>query len=204
MRSKGAIAIAVLVVVLGFVGCGATSSYNSLVQSDEQVQEAWSNLQAAYQRRADLIPNLVETVKGAADFEQETLTAVTEARAKATSIQVDAGDLDNPQKLQQFQQAQSALGKSLGRLLAVSENYPKLQATQRFSDLQAQLEGTENRITVARRDYNNTVRQYNTQVRSFPTVIFAGLMGFEPKTPFEAETGADQAPDVDFGGDSGG
>ena len=203
MRSKGAIAIAVLVVVLGFVGCGATSSYNSLVQSDEQVQEAWSNLQAAYQRRADLIPNLVETVKGAADFEQETLTAVTEARAKATSIQVDAGDLDNPQKLQQFQQAQSALGKSLGRLLAVSENYPKLQATQRFSDLQAQLEGTENRITVARRDYNNTVRQYNTQVRSFPTVIFAGLMGFEPKTPFEAETGADQAPDVDFG-DSGG
>ena len=203
MRSKGAIAIAVLVVVLGFVGCGATSSYNSLVQTDEQVQEAWSNLQAAYQRRADLIPNLVETVKGAADFEQETLTAVTEARAKATSIQVDAGDLDNPQKLQQFQQAQSALGKSLGRLLAVSENYPKLQATQRFSDLQAQLEGTENRITVARRDYNNTVRQYNTQVRSFPTVIFAGLMGFEPKTPFEAETGADQAPDVDFG-DSGG
>ncbi|PSQ69145.1 MAG: LemA family protein [Bacteroidetes bacterium QH_1_64_81] len=203
MRSKGAIAIAVLVVVLGFVGCGATSSYNSLVQSDEQVQEAWSNLQAAYQRRADLIPNLVETVKGAADFEQETLTAVTEARAKATSIQVDAGDLDNPQKLQQFQQAQSALGKSLGRLLAVSENYPKLQATQRFSDLQSQLEGTENRITVARRDYNNTVRQYNTQVRSFPTVIFAGLMGFEPKTPFEAETGADQAPDVDFGGDSG-
>ena len=202
MRSKGAIAIAVLVVVLGFVGCGATSSYNSLVQSDEQVQEAWSNLQAAYQRRADLIPNLVETVKGAADFEQETLTAVTEARAKATSIQVDAGDLDNPQKLQQFQQAQSALGKSLGRLLAVSENYPKLQATQRFSDLQAQLEGTENRITVARRDYNNTVRQYNTQVRSFPTVIFAGLMGFEPKTPFEAETGADQAPDVDFGDDS--
>jgi len=202
MRSKGAITLAVLVVILGFVGCGATSSYNSLVQTDEQVREAWSNLQAAYQRRADLIPNLVETVQGAADFEQETLTSVTEARAKATSVQVDAGDLDDPQKIQQFQQAQSALGKSLGRLLAVSENYPKLQATQRFSDLQAQLEGTENRITVARRDYNNTVRQYNTQVRSFPTVIFAGLMGFEPKTPFEAETGADQAPDVDFGDDS--
>jgi len=202
MRSKGAITLAVLVLILGFVGCGATSSYNSLVQTDEQVREAWSNLQAAYQRRADLIPNLVETVQGAADFEQETLTSVTEARAKATSVQVDAGDLDDPQKIQQFQQAQSALGKSLGRLLAVSENYPKLQATQRFSDLQAQLEGTENRITVARRDYNNTVRQYNTQVRSFPTVIFAGLMGFEPKTPFEAETGADQAPDVDFGDDS--
>ena len=202
MRSKGAITLVVLVVLLGFVGCGATSSYNSLVQSDEQVQQAWADVQAAYQRRADLIPNLVETVKGAADFEKETLQAVTEARAKATSIQVSAEDLDNPQQLQQFQQAQSALGQSLGRLLAVSENYPKLQATQAFSDLQAQLEGTENRITVARRDYNNTVRQYNTQVRSFPTVIFAGLMGFEPKTPFEAETGADQAPDVDFGDDS--
>ena len=199
MRSKGAITLAVLVVALGFVGCGATSSYNSLVQGDEQVREAWSNLQAAYQRRADLIPNLVETVQGAADFEQETLTSVTEARAKATSIQVSADDLENPQQLRQFQEAQSALGKSLGRLLAVSENYPELRATQNFSDLQAQLEGTENRITVARRDYNNSVRQYNTQVRSFPTVIFAGLMGFESKTPFEAETGADQAPDVNFG-----
>ncbi|WP_103019217.1 LemA family protein [Salinibacter altiplanensis] len=199
MRSKGAITLAVLVVVLGFVGCGATSSYNRLVQNDERVREAWSNLQTTYQRRADLIPNLVETVQGAADFEQETLTSVTEARAKATSIQVSADDLDNPQQLRQFQEAQSALGKSLGRLLAVSENYPKLRATQNFSDLQAQLEGTENRITVARRDYNSSVRQYNTRVRSFPTVIFAGLMGFQPKTPFEAETGADQAPDVNFG-----
>ena len=199
MRSKGAIALVVLVLVLGVVGCGATSTYNSLVQEDEQVQQSWANVQAAYQRRADLIPNLVETVKGAADFEQETLTAVTEARAKATSIQVSAEDLENPQRLQQFQQAQSALGQSLGRLLAVSENYPELRATQNFSDLQAQLEGTENRITVARRDYNNAVRQYNTQVRSFPTVIFAGLMGFEQKASFEAEQGAEQAPDVDFG-----
>lgn len=199
MRSKGAITLVVLVLVLGFVGCGATSTYNSLVQSDEQVQQAWADLQAAYQRRADLIPNLVETVKGAADFEQETLQAVTEARAKATSIQINPEDLDNPQQLQQFQQAQSALGKSLGRLLAVSENYPKLQATQAFSDLQAQLEGTENRITVARRDYNNAVRQYNTQVRSFPTVLFASVMGFQQKASFEAETGAEQAPGVDFG-----
>ena len=199
MRSKGAITLVVLVVVLGFVGCGATSSYNSLVQSDEQVQQAWANVQATYQRRADLIPNLVETVKGAADFEQETLTAVTEARAKATSIQVTPEDLENPQQLQQYQQAQSALGQSLGRLLAVSENYPQLQATQSFSDLQAQLEGTENRITVARRDYNNAVRQYNTQVRSFPTVLFASLMGFDQKASFEAEQGAEQAPDVNFG-----
>jgi Uncharacterized conserved protein len=198
MRSRGTITLVILVVLLGFVGCGATSSYNSLVESDEQVKQAWSNLQAQYQRRADLIPNLVETVQGAADFEKETLQSVTEARAKATSVQVSAEDVDSPQKIQQFQQAQSALGKSLGRLLAVSENYPKLQATQAFSDLQAQLEGTENRITVARRDYNGAVRQYNTQVRSFPTVIFASMMGFSSKTPFEAETGADQAPDVSF------
>lgn len=198
MRSKGAIASVVLVLLLGAVGCGATSSYNSLVESDEQVRTAWSNLQAQYQRRADLIPNLVQTVQGAADFEQETLQSVTEARAKATSVQISPDDLDNPQQLQQYQQAQSALGKSLGRLLAVSENYPELRATQSFSDLQAQLEGTENRIAVARRDYNGTVRSYNTQVRSFPTVVFAGLMGFNPKEPFEAETGADQVPDVNF------
>jgi LemA protein len=198
MRSKGTIALVIFVVLLGFVGCGATNSYNSLVQSDEQVKQSWANLQAQYQRRADLIPNLVETVKGAADFEQETLQSVTEARAKATSIQVSAEDLNDPQKIQQFQQAQSALGQSLGRLLAVSENYPKLQATQAFSDLQAQLEGTENRITVARRDYNAAVRQYNTKVRSFPTMLFAGVMGFPPKTPFEAEAGAQDAPDVNF------
>jgi len=198
MRSKGTIALVVLVVLLGLAGCGATSSYNSLVQSEEQVQTAWSNLQAQYQRRADLIPNLVETVQGAADFEKETLQAVTEARAKATSIQVRPEDLDDPQKLQQFQQAQSALGRSLGRLLAVSENYPKLQATQAFSDLQAQLEGTENRITVARRDFNQAVQQYNTKVRSFPTVLFAGIMGFQPRSAFEAEAGAEQAPDVSF------
>jgi len=198
MRSKGVITLVVLVLFLGVVGCGASRSYNSLVQSDEQVKTAWANLQAQYQRRADLIPNLVETVKGAADFEKGTLQAVTEARAKATSIQVRPEDLDNPQKLQQFQQAQSALGQSLGRLLAVSENYPKLQATQAFSDLQAQLEGTENRITVARRDYNRAVRDHNTQVRTFPTVLFAGVMGFNPRTPFEAEAGAEEAPDVSF------
>ena len=198
MRSKGTIILVILVVLLGLGGCGAANSYNTLVQSDEQVSTAWSNLQAQYQRRADLIPNLVETVQGAADFEKETLQAVTEARAKATSIQVSAEDLNNPQKLQQFQQAQSALGQSLGRLLAVSEHYPQLQATQAFSDLQAQLEGTENRITVARRDYNQAVQQYNTKVRSFPTVLFAGVMGFPPRTAFEAEAGAEQAPDVNF------
>ena len=198
MRNKGVLVFVVLAVLLGFGGCGAVNSYNTLVQSDEQVKTAWSNVQAQYQRRADLIPNLVETVKGAADFEQETLQSVTEARARATSIQVRPEDLDDPQKLQQFQQAQSALGQSLGRLLAVSENYPQLQATQAFSDLQAQLEGTENRITVARRDYNEAVRRYNTTVRSFPTVVFASIMGFSPRTAFEAEAGAEEAPDVSF------
>jgi LemA protein len=198
MRNKGVLVFVVLAVLLGVGGCGAVNSYNTLVQSDEQVKTAWSNVQAQYQRRADLIPNLVETVKGAADFEQETLQSVTEARARATSIQVRPEDLDDPQKLQQFQQAQSALGQSLGRLLAVSENYPQLQATQAFSDLQAQLEGTENRITVARRDYNEAVRRYNTTVRSFPTVVFASIMGFSPRTAFEAEAGAEEAPDVSF------
>lgn len=198
MRSNATLTLVAVVLLLGVAGCGAASSYNSLVELDEHVNTAWSDVQAQYQRRADLIPNLVETVEGAADFEQETLQSVTEARAKATSIQVSPEDLDNPEQLQQFQQAQSALGKSLGRLLAVSENYPELQATQSFSDLQAQLEGTENRITVARRDYNRAVQQYNTQVRSFPTMLFAGLMGFDQRTAFEAETGADQAPDVTF------
>lgn len=198
MRSKGVLTLAAIVLLLGMVSCGAANSYNSLVQSDERVNEAWSNLETQYQRRADLIPNLVETVQGAADFEQETLQSVTEARAQATSIQLSPDDLDDPQQMQRFQEAQSELGRSLGRLLAVSENYPELQATQSFRDLQAQLEGTENRIAVARRDYNEAVRQYNTKVRSLPTALFAGVMGFDRRTPFEAETGADQAPDVTF------
>jgi LemA protein len=198
MRSKGTLALVALVLVLGVAGCSATSTYNSLVQAQERVNESFANLQAAYQRRADLVPNLVETVKGAADFEQETLTQVTEARAQATSVQIDASDLDDPQKLQQFQQAQSALSQSLGRLLAVSENYPQLRATQNFSDLQAQLEGTENRITVARRDYNEVVRQYNTQIRTFPTNVVASLTGFQAREPFQAEAGAEDAPDVQF------
>jgi len=198
MRSRGAIVLTIVVVLFGLVGCGAVNSYNSMVQAEEQVRTAWSNVETQYQRRADLIPNLVSTVRGAADFEQETLQAVTEARAKATSVQIDADDLDNPQQLRQFQQAQSALSQSLGRLLAVSENYPDLRATQSFRDLQAQLEGTENRIAVARRDYNNAVQSYNTQIRSFPTVLFANVLGFASKTPFEAEEGAQDAPDVSF------
>ena len=198
MRSKGIIAFAVLLLVFGAGGCSAVSSYNNLVAQEERVATAWANVETQYQRRADLIPNLVSTVQGAADFESETLTEVTEARARATSVQIDPSDLDDPQKLRQYQEAQSALSQSLGRLLAVSENYPQLQATQAFRDLQAQLEGTENRITVARRDYNEVVRRYNTEIRSFPTNLMAGITGFDRRAPFEADAGASEAPSVEF------
>ena len=185
MRSKGSIALVIIVLLLGFAGCSGVSSYNSMVQEQEQVRQAWANVESNYQRRSDLIPNLVNTVQGSADFESETLTAVTEARARATSIQIDADDLDDPQKLQQYQQAQGELGKALGRLLAVSENYPDLRTTEQFQTLMAQLEGTENRINVARRDYNEAVSQYNTQIRSFPTNIIAGITGFDTREPFD-------------------
>lgn len=198
MRSKGTIVLVIIGLLVLVGGCGGVSSYNSMVQQQEQVRQAWANVESNYQRRADLIPNLVNTVQGAADFEQETLTEVTEARARATSIQIDADDLDNPEKLQQYQQAQGELGKALGRLLMVSENYPTLRATEQFQTLQAQLEGTENRINIARRDYNAAVAQYNTQIRSFPTNIIAGLTGFEARQPFEAEAGAEEAPTVNF------
>ncbi|PEN10946.1 LemA family protein [Longibacter salinarum] len=198
MRSKGTIVLAILGLLLLVGGCGGVSSYNSMVQQQESVRQAWANVESNYQRRADLIPNLVNTVQGAADFEQETLTQVTEARARATSIQIDADDLDNPEKIQQYQQAQGELGKALGRLLMVSENYPTLRATEQFQTLQAQLEGTENRINVARRDYNESVAQYNTEIRSFPTNIIAGITGFQPRQPFEAEAGAEDAPTVSF------
>ncbi len=198
MRSKGAIALGIIVLLVGFAGCAGCNTYNSLVASEERVETAWANVETQYQRRSDLIPNLVSTVRGAADFEQETLQSVTEARAQATSVNLDVGDLSDPQRLQQFQQAQQQLSGALGRLLAVSENYPELRATEAFRDLQAQLEGTENRITVARRDYNEAVRQYNTTVRQFPTVVVASLAGFDRRAAFEAEDGADEAPEVDF------
>jgi len=199
MCSKGAIALLVVVLLVGFTGCAGCNTYNNLVAAEERVETAWADVETQYQRRADLIPNLVSTVRGAADFEQETLQAVTEARAQATSVNLDVSDLSDPQRLQQFQQAQQQLSGALGRLLAVSENYPELRATEAFRDLQAQLEGTENRITVARRDYNEAVRQYNTTVRQFPTVVVASLAGFDRRAAFEAEEGAEEAPEVDFG-----
>ncbi len=173
-------------------------SYNGLVQSDETVNQAWADVESSYQRRMDLIPNLVETVKGAADFEQSTLEAVTQARASVGKVQLSAAPSET--ELAQFQAAQDQLGGALSRLLVTAEAYPQLMATQSFRDLQAQLEGTENRINVARRDYNAAVRDYNTRRRSFPTVLLAGVMGFEGRAGFQAAEGAESAPKVDFGG----
>lgn len=201
MRSTGAIVLLVLALVLGFVGCAGCGSYNALVSADEAVNEQWANLQSQYQRRADLIPNLVATVEGAADFERGTLQEVVEARARATSpeIQISADDLDDPAAVERYAAAQNALGGALGRLLAVSENYPQLRATENFLSLQDQLEGTENRIATERRRYNEVVTSYNRDIRSFPTNLWAGLFGFDRRVPFEAQEGAEQAPTVEFG-----
>ena len=198
MRSPSTLILIVLVLLIGFAGCAGCGTYNSLVASEEGVEEAWGNVETAYQRRADLIPNLVNTVQAAGDFEQETLAAVTEARARATSINVSADDLRDSEGLVRFQQAQSQLSGALGRLLVVSENYPQLRATDAFRDLQAQLEGTENRINTARTRYNGAVRDYNTEIRSFPAAIFAGMFGHSRRTSFEAAEGADAAPVVNF------
>jgi len=183
-----------LVVLLGGCGCG---KYNTLVKSDETVKNAWNNVQSDYQRRADLIPNLVNTVKGEANFEKSTLESVIQARASATQIKVDPNDL-TPEKVKEFQAAQGQLSQALGRLLAVSEAYPNLRANDAFRKLQDQLEGTENRIKVARNDFNKAVQAYNVDVRTFPTNIFAGMMGFKVKEGFAAEAGSDKAPDVQF------
>ncbi len=198
MRSTGTLALLVVVLLVAFAGCAGCGAYNGLVSADERVNRTWADVETQYQRRADLIPNLVNTVKGAAGFERETLEAVTNARARATGINLSADDLNDPEKVRQFQQAQSQLSGALGRLLVVSENYPELRATEAFRDLQAQLEGTENRINVARRDYNTAVEQYNASRRRFPTSLVAGVTGFESRTPFEADPGAEKAPTVDF------
>jgi LemA protein len=176
-------------------GCGL----NSVPTAEEQVNAAWGNLQADYQRRADLIPNLVNTVKGYATQERTVLTQVTEARAKATSIQLNANDLDDPAKVKAFADAQSQLGGSLGRLLASFEAYPDLKSNQNFLALQDQLEGTENRINASRRDYNGAVQAYNTRIRTFPDAIGAKVFyGAKPKVPFEAAAAAQEAPSVNF------
>lgn len=176
----------------------ATGKYNGFVGLNENVKSAWSQVENVYQRRADLVPNLVATVKGVANFEKETYTAVTEARAKVGQIKLTADQLSDPAAIQRFQQAQDGLGSALSRLLVVSENYPQLKANENFLQLQSQLEGTENRITVERQKYNNIATDYNTAIKRFPGAIIANFGGFKEKEYFKAAAGADQAPKVQF------
>ena len=185
--------------LIGFIVLASQSScgYNSMVAKDEGVEAQWANVQNAYQRRADLIPNLVNTVKGAANFEQETLTRVIEARAKATSVNISPDNL-TPENIERFQAAQGELSGALSRLLVSVERYPELKANQNFLELQAQLEGTENRISVERRKFNEAVQDYNSYIRSFPRNMIAGMFDFEQKGYFEAEAGAQTAPTVEF------
>lgn len=184
-----------VIALLVFMGIG---KYNTLVEQEQTVEQSWAQVENQYQRRADLIPNLVNTVKGAADFEKQTLTDVIEARSRATSIQVSANDLNDPQKVQQFQQAQQQLSGALSRLLVTVEKYPELKANQNFRDLQVQLEGTENRISTERQRFNEAVQSYNTTVKRFPNNIFAGLFGFDQKAYFKADEGASETPEVNF------
>ena len=193
--SRLSAAAAVLVLGLGLSGCG----YNHIPTLEEQAKASWSEVQNQYQRRADLIPNLVNTVQGYAKQEKDVLTSVIEARAKATSVKIDASNLDDPEKLKQFSDAQNQLGGALGRLIAVSENYPDLKSNQNFLALQSQLEGTENRIAVARRDYIENVRAFNTTLRTFPDVIWQTLVFHaKPLAEFTATQGSDAPPQVKF------
>lgn len=190
------IILGVILVLGGCVGCGSIGLQRKAVKLDEDVKSAWGKVQSQYQRRSDLIPNLVNTVKGAANFEQETLTKVVEARAKASSVNVDANNL-SPEKIAQFQQAQGQLTSSLSRLLVTVEKYPDLKANQNFRDLQAQLEGTENRIAVARNDFNTSVQAYNSTIRQFPNNFYSGWFGYKEKGYFEADPGSQNAPKID-------
>lgn len=194
---KFLIPVAIIAVLGIYLYTKAVGTYNQFVQSEEQVNGQWAEVETQYQRRADLIPNLVNTVKGYADFEQETLTGVIEARSKATSVTIDPTNL-TPENLAQFQQAQDQLSGALSRLLVTVERYPDLKANQNFLELQAQLEGTENRIAVARRNFNESVVAYNSNIRTFPNNIFAGWYGFETKGTFQASEGAENAPTVQF------
>lgn len=187
----------IIVAVVAIIAIWAISGYNSLVSMDENVSGQWSNVETQYQRRADLIPNLVNTVKGYAAHEKETLEGVIAARSQATQIKVDPTDL-TPEKLAKYQKAQGAITSALGKLLAITENYPDLKANQNFLELQAQLEGTENRINVARKNFNDAAKAYNTAIRRFPKNLLAGMFGFDKRAYFEAAEGAEQAPQVQF------
>ena len=187
----------VAIVIIAVIAIWAVSAYNGLVKADEAVSTAWSNVENQYQRRADLIPNLVNTVKGYAAHENETLMAVTNARSQATAVSVNAEDL-TAESLQKYQKAQGEVGATLGRLLAISESYPDLKANENFRELQAQLEGTENRISVERRNFNDAVRSFNTSIRTFPRSLIASMSGFEKRPYFEAAEGTSTAPEVQF------
>lgn len=191
------IVIGIILLILFLGGCGCVSSYNSIVSLDQNAQSKWGTVQTDYQRRADLVPNLVATVKGVANFEKSTLVDVTNARARATSIQVDPSKL-TPETIQKYQAAQGQLSSALSRLLVASERYPELKATENFSGLQSQLEGTENRIAVSRRDFNEAVQGYNTRIKSFPTNFIARMGGFTEKGYFQADAAAENAPKVQF------
>jgi len=189
--------IIIILAVVAILVIWAVSVYNGLVTMDENVTGQWANVETQYQRRADLIPNLVNTVKGYATHEKETLEGVVAARSQATQIKVDAEDL-TPEKLAEYQKAQGAVTSALGKLLAITENYPDLKANQNFLELQAQLEGTENRIAVARTRFNDATRQYNVTIRRFPANLIAGMFGFDQKAYFAAEEGAQTVPEVKF------
>lgn len=194
MKRPGLLIFLAIVVIIGFLGC---NGYNGLVKQDEAVKKSWNNVQADYQNRADLVGNLVNTVKGAANFEQKTLTDVIAARSRATSVNINADNL-TPEKIAEFQAAQGQLSGSLSRLLATVESYPTLRATENFTKLQGQLEGIENGIKNSRKLFNDEINTYNTKVRSFPMNILGGLFGFKQKEGFAAEAGAEKAPEVKF------
>lgn len=193
-KNKGLI---ITIVVIALVAIWGISSYNGLVSMDENVSNSWANVETQYQRRSDLIPNLVNTVKGYAKHESETLESVMAARSQATQVKIDPSNC-TPQQLAAYQKAQGDVTTALGKLLAITENYPDLKANQNFLELQSQLEGTENRINVARKDFNDTAKKYNTSLRRFPRNIVASMFGFEKRNYFEAEAGAEKAPKVEF------
>lgn len=193
-KNKGLI---ITIVVIVLVALWGISSYNGLVSMDENVSNQWANVETQYQRRSDLIPNLVNTVKGYAKHESETLESVMQARSQATQVKIDPSNC-TPQQLTAYQKAQGDVTTALGKLLAITENYPDLKANQNFLELQSQLEGTENRINVARKDFNDTAKKYNTSLRRFPRNIIASMFGFEKRNYFEAEAGAEKAPKVEF------
>lgn len=193
-KNKGLI---ITIVVIALVAIWGISSYNGLVSMDENVSNSWANVETQYQRRSDLIPNLVNTVKGYAKHESETLESVMAARSQATQVKIDPSNC-TPQQLAAYQKAQGDVTTTLGKLLAITENYPDLKANQNFLELQSQLEGTENRINVARKDFNDTAKKYNTSLRRFPRNIIASMFGFEKRNYFEAEAGAEKAPKVEF------